>query len=734
MSRLTKRTTNWLVAAALLALGNTIGLAQEAHILSRPLNPQEIVDYGLPSTTQVSGGLNTVGVGSAVYLEALVPKGTQTSNLVWALTAQPSGSTAALTPSPLTSSVPIYEPADREDYDIAGRQRLIPDKVGTYTVTATAATTADPLELTLDITVSTYMGAPVSCVYCHSGGFLPDKYNPWSQTGHATMLTEAIDGIKSSHYSGDCISCHTVGYDTASTATNGGFDDIAASLGWTFPTNLVPGNWDALPQALKNVSNIQCENCHGPGSQHAYSLGDTSFISVSFSAGDCAQCHSEGTHHIKPDEWVNSRHAITVREESSSCTGCHGGKGFVDRMNGLPQSEWRTEYSAITCATCHDPHDATNPHQVRGKGSVTLLDTSRPGGATVVTNGGNGMVCMNCHMSRRDAVTYVEGTGSSHFGPHHGPQTDMLMGVNAITYDETIPSTAHYKVVADTCATCHMQPTLPTDATFLKAGGHTFAPSWDGGTPDDPSDDVDLVGACMQCHGPIASFDFPRQDYNGDGVIEGVQTEVEHLLHDLAMMLPPIGQPTVEITAAYTKQQLKAVYNYLFVEEDGSKGVHNLSYAVGLLKAAIADLTGDADKDGLLDSWEIANFGSIQAQNGQGDADNDGVSNAMEMCAGTNPNLADTDGDGQSDKMELLAGSDPLNAQDMPQLRIKILGAAELKFATEVGKTYQLQVVSELKGTWQDVGEPVDGTGEMVSYLTSTDSEAPQYYRVKVLP
>ncbi len=45
--------------------------------------------------------------------------------------------------------------------------------------------------------------------------------------------------------------------------------------------------------------------------------------------------------------------------------------------------------------------------------------------------------------------------------------------------------------------------------------------------------------ACQQCHGAsVTSFDFPLQDYNGDGVIQGVQTEVQGLLNQLSAYLP----------------------------------------------------------------------------------------------------------------------------------------------------------------------------------------------------
>lgn len=68
----------------------------------------------------------------------------------------------------------------------------------------------------------------------------------------------------------------------------------------------------------------------------------------------------------------------------------------------------------------------------------------------------------------------------------------------------------------------------------------------------------------------------------------------------------------------------------------------------------------DVDGDGLNDPWEILHFGSITAQNGSGDPDNDGANNAQEQAADTNPKLRDTDGDGLDDGTEIAGNfSDP---------------------------------------------------------------------------
>jgi len=460
-------------------------------------------------------------------------------------------------------------------------------------------------------------------------------------------------------------------------------------------------------------------------------------ISVSTSSGDCGQCHEAPPYHTKNAQWNLSRHAVPTRyptgESRSSCVGCHSGIGFIDRADGLPQDQFRTDYEAIVCATCHDPHDATNPHQLRKIDEVILANGEQ------VSGGGNGRICMNCHISRRDGEDYAANSnGSSRFGPHHGPQTDMLAGKNAVEYGRYIPSSAHLSAVKNSCASCHMHELDSSDPAKNLAGEHTFKPVWDGGTPDIHTDDVDLIGACVDCHGEISSFDFPRQDYDANGTIEGVQTEVHNLLNQLGRLLPPYGDPEVAITSSYTRPELKAAFNYRFVEEDGSLGVHNTSYAVNLIKASIADLTGDgtiigdSDNDCLPDSWEVQYFGDITVQSANDDWDQDGLNNAFELAALTSPILADSDGDTFSDFVELHNGNDPNNINDNPEVgRSSIFTAAEMLYVTEPNKTYQLQKVSDL-GTqaWENVGDPVVGDGSMLQHFISTRDTERGFYRV----
>jgi hypothetical protein len=357
---------------------------------------------------------------------------------------------------------------------------------------------------------------------------------------------------------------------------------------------------------------------------------------------------------------------------------------------------------------------------------VTLKD------GTTVSNAGEAALCMSCHQSRQNATNYVEtATGSTYFGPHEGPQADMLMGVNGVTYGQSIPSSAHRDSVTNLCVTCHMQKIDPADPDFLHGGGHTFRVMCD-------PDNLDLSGACAHCHGVITTFDLTREDYNGDGIIEGVQTEVQHLLDQLAQLLPPVGQAKADISidSTWNRQQLRAGYNYRFAQKDGSHGVHNTAYAVGLLKASIADLTGNPGSTGLLSpadlafyAWQVQYFGSASVPNAAPNATpaGDGVPNWLKYSLGIDPTVrgvALTNGVVWASVTALGGGTNTVH----------IYTAAEVSFDTEAGKTYQIQGASSPTSGWQNIGSAIQGTGASISYLTPTRPDVKQFFRVVHTP
>ncbi len=746
------------LAAGLMLLGSTSAVKAAAPPLNgslelRPLSAVDIANksYALPSNSELSGGINTVGVGTAVYLDAevniAVPP-TDITNVTWSYVFKslpfPPGtpptvltnSGAVLTNSPLGTNVPIYEPSTRLVSQVAARRLLRPGPLaGQYTVTVKIqSASSGTTNVTQTITASTYIGAQ-SCAVCHGGGTIAEnKFDSWSQTLHAHIFSDEVDGLLGSTMKTSCLQCHTTGYSANTNVMDGGFSSAALLYGWTIPSPLTNGNWASMQTNYPYVAamaNVQCESCHGPGYNHASQFGNTNSptwpsITVSYASGDCNQCHDDATHHPFGTEWLNSGHAVSPRQTGSTCVRCHTAQGFENFVDGAPAVS--TDYNPINCQTCHEPHGETtptnNPHMIRTLASVTFQE------GTVVTNAGEGLVCMQCHQARVNASTYASdpNNAGSRFGPHHGPQGDMLEGINGYEYGQPIPSSAHATAVTNTCVTCHMQNIPSSNPAFTIAGGHTFNVSSTNG---------DLVAACQQCHGSsVTSFDIALKDYNGDGVIEGVQTEVKHLMDKLSTLLPNSsgvidGAVKVPVTAkTWTAPQMEAAYNWQFVTEDRSMGIHNTAYTVGLLKASIANLTGDANNDGMPDAWQVQYYGNINNPAAAPNAinPNSGVPNWMMYALGLDPNAAFTvDGSGTV----FFNGNNIVNGATNT---IAIYTAAEIAFDTHVGTSYQIQGISALSGTWSNISTNIPGTGGTISYVTPTRNDAQMFFRVVHTP
>lgn len=711
---------------ALILLGLGAGWVQaeapDMRIVARPLTPQEISDYNMTNTTQLASGGHVVGLGQPVYLEFLVQKGVNggrhpidfvtVTNVIWSLDSAKNAdgedlaTSAEILESVLPADMPTYDGGFQQQYDVIDRTMIIPDLRGTYSISVEATSVSNGVyNVAYSVVGSTFLGKDyTACTLCHES-----KQANFNATGHATAL-EATINDPDGHFQAFCIACHSVGYDTTPAAYNSGFDDVAADLGWTFPEMLGTNNWDEMPEALQMKSNVQCENCHGPAQEHMRAGGDTSKIAVNLSAGNCSQCHDKQSHHVKSTEWKTTAHANGYVFRGGSCGPCHSTAGYIN-ANDPGMNEYGDEVEitgsdmeGVTCAACHDPHSpGAGAHQLRSIESVELAN------GFLIEQGGDGLVCMACHKDRYEA----NDRASQGNTPHHGTQSDLLFGQNAIEYGQNLPSSRHWDVVEDTCAQCHMQETPSSVPDYAKnnVGGHTFMLSYNDGT----NDTVYLTETCVSCHGEIENFNFGGADYDLDGVVEGVQKEVSDMMAELAMMLE---------SAASGDSYNKANYNLAMIEDDGSLGVHNPKYIAALLRSSIDDLKGgiDIDCDGLVDSWEMMHFGDLTSQSGADDWDSDGLSNLEEMNVGTDPKLVDTDGDTFWDLAELQGGSDPLDIDSVLTDDLVMLPAAELAYLPKgTGTVVRFQSMDSLTGgTWTNIGPEQVSGGNWVFQLENT--------------
>lgn len=451
---------------------------------------------------------------------------------------------------------------------------IAPDNAGSYPLSVVVTDgekagigTANALVDTYLPTVTPFYRGASYCATCHDGGPGGEEYAAWSHSGHAGAI-ESLRAIGRGE-NPSCVGCHTVGahgLNADVALNNGGFDETA----------------------VERLVGVQCENCHGAGSNHP----DTEFTSVSatLDAAMCGQCHTDA-HHPTFDEWQASGHAGVVEEAAlrSSCAKCHNGLfagQYLDNPEGFTNPTANpTESAPLACAICHDPHGNDNPGNLR---NASVTDRVLPN-AVLVENAGAGRLCMSCHNGRRTDtdVDRQINEGSGHLGPHRSVQGDMLAGVNA--YERVNPdfpwASSKHILVEDACVTCHNHAhagDIPNGIPNFT--GHSFAPT---------------VEACRPCHGELEDFDgvIAKQDFDGDGTIEAVQLEIAGLLAVLRQAIID-ASATEEARAALeadfeikvgdvtltSADQRKAAYNWTFVAFDGSSGVHNTTYSVQLLQ------------------------------------------------------------------------------------------------------------------------------------------------------
>lgn len=431
----------------------------------------------------------------------------------------------------------------------------------------------------------TYLGVSSSnigtftCGTCHQ-----EKHAGWSLTRHAN----AFQSLAALGETGtpDCLACHTTGYDTS--IENNGYDDRP-------------------PEEKPLLANVQCEDCHGPGSLHNgrkdYIVGFPSPFST------CGSCHilDDEALGIQPQytQWLNSEHSTSETAAGGfaatdpGCRVCHTSQGFIEWLGrSIPAT---TQPYPIACMACHDEHDGANPRQLRLFGFFVL-----PDGESIPA--GKAAVCAKCHNTEIMDPYQAAFDGDIPRNSH----ADMFANRGGVEYgldfsEKSFHAEAGFILPGDTeanlCVTCHMATNpLLGQPGHNYVGDHSFAMDWDGGTPGNPSDDVDNIAACTPCHATLTTFNRTAyDDYDGDTVVEGIRDEVSELLNllQVAIVTGSGGNITYDplnreftVQPAATVAEKRAVYNWYFVDKDGSLGVHNAAYTVRLLQKTYENLTG----------------------------------------------------------------------------------------------------------------------------------------------
>jgi len=487
---------------------------------------------------------------------------------------------------------------------------------GSYTITVTASDgkggeTAATYAVTLAAlpTSFAWKGFSYCSDACHSS-FTDVTVAGWQTTRHSKAMDNPIaSGMGRSE---SCYKCHNVGYAPVG---SGGWIDA-----------------DLTPQ----FENVQCESCHGTAAAHpaggplptpwdpatGYERDGTGalvkdatgkyVVDASYDGSKgygCGMCHT-GSRHGAFEEWAQSVHgtfplALTEADGTTptnmvnkSCVQCHNGKYFVEiqiRGDAAPADNLTVvdESTHITCATCHDPHSAQYDSQLRVDSTGTVTIPFDPtGGSGTVVSAGMGTICIKCHNGRRTKANMDDqiANGSGHFGFHPNSQATTLFGVGGVefaggpTYDTSHP---HNTWNEDKCVTCHMYRQPYNETTHdPQIWGHNWEPRTE---------------ACLKCHqGTATDFEAMVADFKAD-----IQSKLDAFVaawpaawKDVSDPANPVlrnvessvgaGDGPAAADPAKGNLYRMALWNYTFIVEDKSMGVHNPDYVSQMLDASIA--------------------------------------------------------------------------------------------------------------------------------------------------
>jgi len=180
-------------------------------------------------------------------------------------------------------------------------------------LTETSQAAPTPFQLNSPSGELLFQQSQPACQTCH-----PEEYADWQNTVHAKAALDPVfkEQFDKSHNQGDCLKCHTTGFDKSS-----------GKFAW---------------------EGVTCEACHGPYKQ-GHPAAQTMQLPMESTA--CRVCHEAAF-----GEWEKSSHA----QQKIECFDCHR-----SHTQGL-----RTGSAETLCAACHNNQQTQLKHSIHGIGGV----------------------------------------------------------------------------------------------------------------------------------------------------------------------------------------------------------------------------------------------------------------------------------------------------------------------------------------------------------------------------
>jgi hypothetical protein len=327
-----------------------------------------------------------------------------------------------------------------------------------------------------------------------------------------------------------------------------------------------------------------CEGPEGPAGKDGTNGADGADGNAT-----CGVCHDfSETVNAKMAQYANSQHAKGIpafEAERNICAPCHSSQGFREVITtGLQQTAAGiSDPTQPNCYTCHNIHAtySANDWALR-----VNTPTARWQGGEAYDRGASN-TCAQCHQFRVvnpfpdvNNLTADFSITSKRFGPHHGPQSQLLQGQSGFEIGFAADAShAHYVNNAEGCVTCHM-----AEAFGTLSGGHQMGIYAE-------EEDADNLAGCLTagCHTDAAAVEEDMATLQEE--IKGKMDELWLLLVDKGIANP--ADSTYCKTGTYSNLIAGCYFNWKYMQEDRSFGIHNPTYAGQLLDKSIAALASN---------------------------------------------------------------------------------------------------------------------------------------------
>jgi len=409
--------------------------------------------------------------------------------------------------------------------------------------------------------IASYVVGPEKCATCHS-----QAVADWRTTMHSRMVQEPGPGVTNANFDdpragiklsdvkfviGGMTKNYFVGADykflpAAWDIEKKEWHSRAASPWLGACTGCHTTGYDKQLNTFVSLG-ISCESCHGPGSKHVATGGNTAYIKTSLDVDACESCHG-GDRQVGQLKQTGhySFFASMVDKPSyrDNCMECHSATVRLAEEKGQPvptlkdfrEGDLKADRVGITCVVCHDPHKRDHEAQLRKDAQET---------------------CIECHTGELQGEAFPAGKEVHH------PQKEMWLGVGAIG----VPSMPAAKTA--TCVDCHMV-----------GGNHLFKAGTPKLTVTQQGKQVEL-DSCDACHKTMTVEK-----------IQGLQQEFDKQVKELKDLLARVDARIkdrqamgLDVKAAQELRD-KAFTNISFAEADASHGIHNPAYASEMLRVA----------------------------------------------------------------------------------------------------------------------------------------------------